>query len=373
MMRSTGRLTKRSLPCLALLCAGMFSGQAAQELEDADAVRSRCLKEHFPQTRSDFPTLLNCLGLDRQAVEVGVQAGVHAQGFLESWRGQRLRLVDKWSPGEAEEDAGASQLFYVDIANIHGGDARRQHRAHCEARLADALREGRAEIVASDSVAAASRIADAELDFVYLDARHDFAGVVTDIRAWWPKVRVGGIFAGHDFVDGEFPEGDFFWISALKEVLPGVEGHVHVTHEQNRYPSFFIIKTEGLSEIAPRKVASETLARRLYAQRSRYFSLWKSAGRGGGGTFPGACRDLCAEDCQERARHWTPTTSTSAGSTLRPFACGEEREGGEADVCGAELVVDVKAYTDVCIERCNVTCKQRSELFTLFGDEILSV
>lgn len=23
--------------------------------------------------------------------------------------------------------------------------------------------------------------------------------------------------AGHDFVDGEFPEGDFFWISALKE------------------------------------------------------------------------------------------------------------------------------------------------------------
>ena len=31
---------------------------------------------------------------------------------------------------------------------------------------------------------------------------------------------------GHDFVDGEFPEGDFFWISALEEVLPGQPVHV---------------------------------------------------------------------------------------------------------------------------------------------------
>ena len=36
-----------------------------------------------------------------------------------------------------------------------------------------------------------------------------FAGVVSDIHAWWPKVKVGGVFAGHDFVDGEFPEGDY--------------------------------------------------------------------------------------------------------------------------------------------------------------------
>merc|ERR1712228_746380 len=116
---------------------------------------------------------------------------------------------------------------------------------------AEALRDGRAEIVSADSTIAAAVIPDGELDFVYLDARHDFAGIVADIRAWWPKVRVGGVFAGHDFVDGEFPEGDFFWISALRQVLPGIENYTHVTKEKHRFPSFFIIKTERLSDLVP--------------------------------------------------------------------------------------------------------------------------
>jgi predicted O-methyltransferase YrrM len=38
-------------------------------------------------------------------------------------------------------------------------------------------------------------------DFVYIDARHDYASALEDIRDWWPKVRRGGILAGHDYVD----------------------------------------------------------------------------------------------------------------------------------------------------------------------------
>jgi len=34
--------------------------------------------------------------------------------------------------------------------------------------------------------------------------------------------------------------------------------------------------------------------------------------------------------------------------------------------------VDVKAYLDVCNERCNVTCQQRQELFSSFGTEIMA-
>ena len=49
----------------------------------------------------------------------------------------------------------------------------------------------------SESTAAAAGMANSSLDFVYLDARHDFMGVVADIQAWWPKVKVGGVFAGH--------------------------------------------------------------------------------------------------------------------------------------------------------------------------------
>merc|ERR1712060_605722 len=105
-------------------------------------------------------------------------------------------------------------------------------------------------------------------------------------------------------------------------------------------------------------------------ERSRYFDLWRSSGRGTGDGFVGPCQHLCGADCQERSLRYTP--EITAGSTLRPFACGES-EDGSADACAAEMVVDVQGYRDVCLERCNVTCSQRSELFALFGNEILSV
>ncbi|CAE8636596.1 unnamed protein product [Polarella glacialis] len=336
---------------------------------------AECLSSTFPESRSDFPLLLNCLGLVKEAVEVGVQAGVHAKNFLEGWHGQRLRLVDLWhQPSQATSD---TNHFYVDIANIHGADVRRQHRAHCEARMEESLRLGRAEIVNKDSILAASEIQDGELDFVYLDARHDFTGVVDDIRAWWPKVRVGGIFAGHDFVDGEFPEGDFFWISALREVLPGIEQHTHVTRERNRFPSFFILKTEAVSSLVPREVDAEAIARALYTNRSRYFKLWQEVPdethRDGGDQFLPTCRHLCGQDCDARLQEFTPTRT--AGSTLRPFACGKEGRGLHADgikedgdiSCGVEVSLDAEAYHSVCLDRCNVTCEQRTALFSTFG------
>lgn len=33
------------------------------------------------------------------------------------------------------------------------------------------------------------------------DARHDYCGVAEDLELWWPKVKPGGIFAGHDYID----------------------------------------------------------------------------------------------------------------------------------------------------------------------------
>lgn len=51
---------------------------------------------------------------------------------------------------------------------------------------------------------AARLIPDGELDYVYLDARHDYEGVMGDLERYYPKVRTGGILAGHDFVDNDF-------------------------------------------------------------------------------------------------------------------------------------------------------------------------
>lgn len=50
-----------------------------------------------------------------------------------------------------------------------------------------------------DSAESAASFADASLDGVFIDAAHDYESVVRDVAAWFPKVKPGGIFAGHDY------------------------------------------------------------------------------------------------------------------------------------------------------------------------------
>jgi len=38
-----------------------------------------------------------------------------------------------------------------------------------------------------------------QYDFIYIDADHSYDALISDIHAWWPKVRVGGVMAGHDY------------------------------------------------------------------------------------------------------------------------------------------------------------------------------
>jgi predicted O-methyltransferase YrrM len=49
------------------------------------------------------------------------------------------------------------------------------------------------------SVEASGIYDDESLDFVFIDAAHDYTSVKIDIRNWLPKVRKGGVLSGHDY------------------------------------------------------------------------------------------------------------------------------------------------------------------------------
>jgi len=49
------------------------------------------------------------------------------------------------------------------------------------------------------SVEVAKDFPDEYFDYVYIDAIHEYDNVTEDIKAWFPKVKKGGILAGHDF------------------------------------------------------------------------------------------------------------------------------------------------------------------------------
>ncbi len=57
-----------------------------------------------------------------------------------------------------------------------------------------------------DSVEAAGTFHDGSLSFVFIDADHRWDAVVKDLEAWKPKVRPGGVFAGHDYIAPLWPD-----------------------------------------------------------------------------------------------------------------------------------------------------------------------
>lgn len=58
------------------------------------------------------------------------------------------------------------------------------------------------ETLVGFSVDVAANFPDASIDFVFIDAAHDYPNVRADLCAWLPKVKHGGIIAGHDYGDG---------------------------------------------------------------------------------------------------------------------------------------------------------------------------
>jgi predicted O-methyltransferase YrrM len=67
--------------------------------------------------------------------------------------------------------------------------------------------------IRSDSAGAASKFEDGSVDFVWIDAGHEYEEVKADIEAWMPKLKRGGVMGGDDY--------PFDGVSkAVKELLP---------------------------------------------------------------------------------------------------------------------------------------------------------
>ncbi len=66
--------------------------------------------------------------------------------------------------------------------------------------MAMSVNEGKALLITAKSVDFAAQVANYSFDMVYIDGAHDYKSVKADLEAWYPKVKNGGIFAGHDYM-----------------------------------------------------------------------------------------------------------------------------------------------------------------------------
>jgi predicted O-methyltransferase YrrM len=131
--------------------------------------------------------IVNILDNPKYGAEIGVYKGETSKLLLETFPDLILYMVDIWEGENVGKDIYADESAYeATLNNV-------------------APFGGRAIIIRADSVGVSKHIKDGSLDFVFIDAAHDYDSVKKDIEAWYPKVRKGGLVTGHDYNKIRFP------------------------------------------------------------------------------------------------------------------------------------------------------------------------
>ncbi len=190
--------------------------------------------------RDEFGLLFNKLGLYGKGIEVGVQEGVFSETLRSTWKGNELYLIDRW---KYEND-------YKDIANIPD-EKQKEFYLSVVKKFAD---DRTVHIIRKDSVAAAEQFPDGYFDWIYLDADHSFEGCSKDLNAWYPKLKTGGILAGHDYFDGVFIGGEFGVKSALDIFNKNLNAEIYTT-EENTVKSWYLVKPDAAWKASESKPA----------------------------------------------------------------------------------------------------------------------
>ena len=107
------------------------------------------------------------------------------------------------------------------------------------------------------SLEAVREFVDESIDWIFIDGDHSFGAVRGDLRAWWPKVKRGGLVSGHDHS----------WRSvrlAVASHFPDVEVRDSIWHlrkERDELPVRRHALATGAAHVAARGLARRLLRR----------------------------------------------------------------------------------------------------------------
>jgi hypothetical protein len=137
--------------------------------------------------RDDMAKLFGELNFNVGA-EIGVERGYFSEVLCKANPNLNLWCIDPWL-AEA----------YDPKAAIHAVDTDQKKYDERYEECRNLLSKYNTNIIRDTSIGALDRIPDESLDFVYIDANHDFPNFINDLHQWSKKVKVGGIISGHDY------------------------------------------------------------------------------------------------------------------------------------------------------------------------------
>ena len=165
--------------------------------------------------------LLELLPKDGVVAEVGVADGNFSAAILDRNHPRTLHLIDLW----ASSFSGSDDLAFKSVSK----------------RFANEAREDRVQFHRDYSWDAISKLAPASLDWIYLDAGHDYDDVVKDLEVARHAIKPDGFITGHDYVKWSSPNGRFGVVEAVNEFcLKHDFAMRYVTFESNMHHSFAI-------------------------------------------------------------------------------------------------------------------------------------
>ncbi len=135
---------------------------------------------------------------DSVGVEVGTFEGYNALGLFNYCFPRKLYCID---PYKAYSCACGDYMAKFSQSDWDELFVRTQGK----------LKDFNVEFIKTESVSASNRFKDEELDFVYLDGNHSIESVTNDIKHWFPKVKIGGLFGGHDILEPEVNQAVNEW------------------------------------------------------------------------------------------------------------------------------------------------------------------
>lgn len=135
------------------------------------------------KTRHNFTKWIDSAKAEK-GIEVGCRDGIFSRYLLENSYLKHLFMLDPFCQNK--------ELWWPEDAERHAQEVVGEYK-------------DRAILIKGFSPKAAELFEDESLDFVFIDALHDLDSVRLDLRAWFPKVRSGGLFTGHDYNTKKWP------------------------------------------------------------------------------------------------------------------------------------------------------------------------
>lgn len=166
------------------------------------------------KTRNQFGNLLVKKGLNGIGVEVGVERGFFSNKLLQTSKLKTLISVDKWSSKRFDHMREALKLL-----------AKHESRSIC---------------IRGESREVSLLFQDEIFDFVYIDAAHYLEAIKEDLLCWWPKLKYGGLFAGHDYMECTWGNEVFGVIEAVDEFVE--EHNLNLLLTQGDWKSWYCFK-----------------------------------------------------------------------------------------------------------------------------------